>query len=184
MCDFDCNFNADVTVCDWENDQTSADDFDWSVAHGSMKSFTGPTRDQESSVTGGRSGGYAYIDSAYPRRPGDKARLQMSKTLTTEEPQCLSFYVNMFGAGIGSLSVLLQNSNNNKISPIWEMKRPASSPRDMWHKAKVTIGREIYFLIKYNGWKVFKEFLPGLIFKGKYISNSPQNNQLLPVPSG
>ena len=143
MCEHDCNFDADVSTCGWENDQTSADDFDWSVAHGSLKSFTGPTRDQGSSVRGGRAGGYAYIDSAYPRHPGDKARLQMSETITTalDSPLCLSFYVNMFGAGIGSLSVLLQDSNNNNISPIWEMKRPASSPRDMWHKARVTLGR-------------------------------------------
>ena len=140
MCDFDCNFDADVSVCNWENNQTD-DDFDWSVAHGSLKSFTGPTRDQSSSASGGRSGGYAYIDSSYPRQPGDRARLQMSDTITSEEPVCLSFYVNMFGAGIGSLSVLLQDSNNNNISPIWEMKRPASSPRDLWHTARVTLGR-------------------------------------------
>ena len=142
MCDYDCNFDADISVCDWQNDNSS-DDFDWSVAHGSLKSFTGPTRDQSSSERGGREGGYAYIDSAYPRRPGDRARMEMSKTLQTEpdSPLCLSFYVNMFGAGIGSLSVLMQDSTTKSISPIWEMRRPASSPRDMWHKARVTIGR-------------------------------------------
>ena len=142
MCDHDCNFDADISVCDWQNDDSS-DDFDWSVAHGSLKSFTGPTRDQSSSERGGREGGYAYIDSAYPRRPGDRARMEMSKTLQTEpdSPLCLSFYVNMFGAGIGSLAVLMQDSTTKSISPIWEMRRPASSPRDMWHKARVTIGR-------------------------------------------
>ena len=144
MCDYDCNFDADISVCDWQQqDDDTEDDFDWSVAHGSLKSFTGPTRDQGSSVRGGRQGGYAYIDSAYPRRPGDRARLEMSKTLQTEpdSPLCLSFYVNMFGAGIGSLAVLIQDSATSSISPIWEMRRPASSPRDMWHKARVTIGR-------------------------------------------
>ena len=141
MCEADCNFDADISVCQWENIDT--DDFDWSVSRGSLKSFTGPTRDQSTSVSGGSAGGYAFIDSAYPRRPGDLARLRMSRPMTTEvdSPMCLSFYVNMFGADIGSLSVLLVQSDDSE-QKLWYMERPASSPRDMWHRAQVTVASQ------------------------------------------
>eukprot|EP00090_Calanus_glacialis_P000211 TRINITY_DN10140_c0_g1_i3.p1 TRINITY_DN10140_c0_g1~~TRINITY_DN10140_c0_g1_i3.p1 ORF type:complete len:904 (-),score=218.90 TRINITY_DN10140_c0_g1_i3:76-2388(-) len=142
-CGADCNFDAVFTTCNWENEPTT-DDFDWSVARGSLKSFTGPTRDQSTSAIPGRAGGYAYIDSAYPRRPGDKARLRLAETITTEpdSPQCLVFYVNMYGSGIGSLSVIQDVGNGTNMVTLWEMIRPASSPRDLWHKAQVTIASE------------------------------------------
>ena len=142
-CGADCNFDAAFSTCNWKND-TSKDDFDWSVARGSLKSFTGPTRDQSTSADPGRAGGYAFIDSAYPRRPGDTARLKMSQPITTlpDKPQCLVFYVNMFGLGIGSLSVKQEEANTTNIVTLWEMIKPASSPRDLWHKAQVTISSE------------------------------------------
>ena len=138
MCGVDCNFDADISLCRWENDQS--DNFDWSVSRGSYKSFTGPTRDQSSSARGGSAGGYAFIDSAYPRRPGDTARLRMSKTVETEadEPLCLSFYFNMFGHSIGSLAVLLVSGDESE-ELVWRMERPGSSPRDMWHRAQAMI---------------------------------------------
>ena len=142
-CSADCNFDAVFTTCSWENEPTS-DDFDWSISRGSLKSFTGPTRDQSTSAIPGRAGGYAYIDSAYPRRPGDKARLKLAESITTEpdKPLCLVFYVNMFGSGIGSLSVIQDVSNGTNTVTLWEMIRPASSPRDLWHKAQVTIASQ------------------------------------------
>ena len=73
----------------------------------------GPTHDQSTSINGGKSGGYAFIDSSWPRKPGDRARLRMALSLQTEadQPLCLSFYVNMFGSGLGSLSVLLEEGS-------------------------------------------------------------------------
>ena len=68
-CDSDCNFDASFLTCSWKN--TDDDDFNWSVGHGSLKSFTGPTKDQSTSAVAGTAGGYAFIDSSYPRRPGD-----------------------------------------------------------------------------------------------------------------
>ena len=92
------------------------------------------------------SGGYAYIDSAYPRQPGDAARLRLRSVLLTDpdRPLCLRFYVNMFGPGIGSLS-LLQVGLNSSAAPsiLWEMVRPASSPRDLWYEAQVTVSAQL-----------------------------------------
>ena len=55
----------------------------------------GPTRDQSSA--GAEAGGYAYIDSAWPRRPGDTARMKMSTSLVTEadKPMCLQGVAKM-----------------------------------------------------------------------------------------
>ncbi len=87
-------------------------------------------------------GGYAYIDSGFPRRPGDAARLRLRSPVLTDpdRPLCLRFFVNMFGPGIGSLS-LLQTERNSSVGPavLWEMVRPSSSPRDLWHEAQVTV---------------------------------------------
>lgn len=42
---------------------------------GSKNPSTGPATDRSSFIYGGMEGGYAYIDSSYPRRPGDVAKL-------------------------------------------------------------------------------------------------------------
>jgi hypothetical protein len=41
-CGDDCNFDAALTACQWEN--TEGDQFDWGVSRGSLKAYTGPTR--------------------------------------------------------------------------------------------------------------------------------------------
>ena len=106
---------------------------------GSLKAYTGPTRDHSTSVVPGPAGGFAYIDSAWPQRPGDRARLVLDQTVSTaqDEPLCLVFHVNMFGSGIGSLKVVEEVRGEGKT--LWEMVRPPSSPRDLWHRAQVTI---------------------------------------------
>ncbi|CAL7933465.1 unnamed protein product [Xylocopa violacea] len=64
-----CNFAGGF--CDWTND--AEDDFDWTISRGSGNPTTGPAMD--SSTDRSTAGGYAYIDSSFPRRPGDRARL-------------------------------------------------------------------------------------------------------------
>lgn len=139
-CEEECNFDADF--CDYDNVKDGTDDFDWSLARGSLKAATGPTKDQSSSQAGGTEGGYAFIDSSYPRRPGDKARLVQKVASTPNHlPKCLVLWVNMFGSGIGSLSILYQDSlsSDKKESLLWQMVSPGSSPRDLWHHASTNI---------------------------------------------
>ena len=106
---------------------------------GSLKAYTGPTKDHSTSVVPGPAGGFAFIDSAWPQRPGDRARLVLDQTVSTvqDEPLCLVFHVNMFGSGIGSLKVVQEVGGEDNT--LWEMVRPPSSPRDLWHRAQVTI---------------------------------------------
>ena len=87
----------------------------------------------------GPAGGFAFIDSGWPRRPGDTARLALTHNLTseTDSPLCLVFYVNMFGSGIGTLRVVSEVAGESTV--VWELVRPASSPRDLWHRAQTTL---------------------------------------------
>ena len=99
-------------------------------------------RDQSSSHFPGTAGGYAYIDSGYPRRPGDSAVLRLKQPLVTQpdSPLCLVFFVNLYGSGLGSLSLVAERADNSSIrTTLWELIRPASSPREVWNKAEVTI---------------------------------------------
>ncbi|CAC5376663.1 PLG [Mytilus coruscus] len=74
------------------------DEFDWNMYAGpTVSDLTGP----ESAVEGYN---YMYTESSSPRLPNDKAVLQSDITLPAED-RCLKFYYNMFGAGIGSLTV-------------------------------------------------------------------------------
>ena len=131
-----------LSSCAWEN--VDSDNFDWSVSRGSRKSFTGPTRDQASTQFPGSAGGFAFIDSGYPRHPGDTAILRLKEPLKTEadSPQCLVFYVNLFGSGLGSLSLVEEKVSTGKSSTLWELVRPASKPRDVWNKAQVTVSAQ------------------------------------------
>ncbi|XP_037086548.1 LOW QUALITY PROTEIN: MAM and LDL-receptor class A domain-containing protein 1-like [Pollicipes pollicipes] len=85
-CDDDCGFEDDL--CRWSN--AADDDFDWLLGRGSRKKVTGPIRDQSSSRSYSRIGGYTFADSSHPRRPGDQARLE-SAVFETVEPLCLGF---------------------------------------------------------------------------------------------
>ena len=52
---------------------------------GSRNPSTGPPTDRSSYIYGGMEGGYAYIDSSYPRRPGDLAKLSSIEFEATGE---------------------------------------------------------------------------------------------------
>lgn len=71
-CKGHCTFEAGL--CGWTN-QEEGDDFDWKLGRGSQNIFTGPARDYSSFDNNEISGGYVFINSAYPRRPGDVAVL-------------------------------------------------------------------------------------------------------------
>ena len=70
----------------------------------------------------------------------------------------------MFGSGLGSLAVLLDSE------AVWLLVRPASSPRDLWHRAQVTLaprpGTQASIAIEASKHQIFlsrepKYFSPG-----------------------
>ena len=86
------------------------------------------------------SGGYAYIDSSYPRRPGDVARL-VSVGLPAsapDAPTCMHFSFHMFGSGIGELKLSLRHARNleSQQQVIWRLRGNAGNS---WFDSRVTV---------------------------------------------
>ncbi|KAL7643743.1 UNVERIFIED_CONTAM: hypothetical protein RMT77_005749 [Armadillidium vulgare] len=128
-----CNFEGGF--CSWTQD--TIDDFDWSLSRGSINPSTGPPMDRFSFNYGIKGGGYAYIDSDFPRRPQDKARL-VSETFAPQDrdkPLCMRFWTHMFGNGIGALRVII-DPNTGDEETIWELR---GEQGNNWYQGQVTI---------------------------------------------
>ena len=121
MCYGHCTFEGGL--CSWTN-LVEEDDFDWSQGRGSDSLYTGPSRDYYSFSKEYPLGGYLFIDSSYPRRPGDRALLRSPQfpapTVGTDKngelekaenngPICFKFATHMFGNGIGTLRVKVRS---------------------------------------------------------------------------
>ncbi|GIY01095.1 MAM and LDL-receptor class A domain-containing protein 2 [Caerostris darwini] len=133
VCIGHCTFEGGF--CDWNN--MDEDDFDWELGRGSNSFLTGPPRDYSSFGKNEQTGGFAYISTAYPRRPGDTAMLRSPSFPTTGDnsPVCMRFATHMFGNGVGTLRLVLKNEDESDKT-IWEMSGTSGSS---WHKAQVTL---------------------------------------------
>ncbi|XP_015520963.2 MAM and LDL-receptor class A domain-containing protein 1-like [Neodiprion lecontei] len=129
-----CNFAGGF--CDWSNDPE--DDFDWTISRGSANPTTGPAMDSSSDRA--TAGGYAYIDSSFPRKPGDKAKLLSTSFPATspDTPSCLHFWFHMFGSGIGYLKVFVRHfrSLDAHLEEVWGLSGNAGNA---WFMSEVTI---------------------------------------------
>ncbi|XP_067035363.1 MAM and LDL-receptor class A domain-containing protein 1-like [Acropora muricata] len=95
----DCNFDS-PSICGYT--QSTNDTFNWSRQRGStLSSATGPSSDHTSG-----SGYYMYIETSFPRRPGDYAVLS-SPEYPFRGVTCVAFYYHMYGTTIGNLTVTL-----------------------------------------------------------------------------
>ncbi|KAL0267745.1 UNVERIFIED_CONTAM: hypothetical protein PYX00_009926 [Menopon gallinae] len=133
-CKGHCTFEGGF--CTWFNED--GDDFQWSLGRGSNNPSTGPATDRTSSIHGGPEGGYAFIDSSYPRRPGDIALLSSEDfdPTTPDKPLCLRFWTHMFGNGIGILSVIINDKEDGTDTEIWSLSGEAGNS---WYPAEVPI---------------------------------------------
>ncbi|XP_077978778.1 scavenger receptor cysteine-rich domain-containing protein DMBT1-like [Glandiceps talaboti] len=95
-----CDFES--SLCQWV--QMTADNFDWIRQNGSTPtSGTGPTGDH---TNGDGSGHYIYIETSYPRKEDEDARLISNYINPSESDDCtLSFYYHMYGNALGSLNI-------------------------------------------------------------------------------
>ncbi|CAG0907165.1 unnamed protein product, partial [Darwinula stevensoni] len=145
----DCNGHCtfDGGFCSWTNEGRD-DEFEWSLGRGSENEQTGPRRDRTSAAFGGKSGGYAYIHSAYPRKPGDRARLASGNWRATDidQPLCMRFWTHMFGNGIGTLSVYIQPANQD-LRRLWTMSGPQGNT---WYQSQVPIASTSDFRILFE----------------------------------
>lgn len=67
-------------------------------------------------------------------RPGNKARLLTSDLRGSSSPQCLIFYYNMYGSGMGILSVLLRRGDRERDTLLWRRRGEQSIS---WMRAMV-----------------------------------------------
>ncbi|XP_066601033.1 MAM and LDL-receptor class A domain-containing protein 1-like [Prorops nasuta] len=129
-----CNFAGGF--CDWSND--AEDDFDWTISRGTSNPTTGPAIDSSSDRS--TAGGYAFIDSHFPRRPGDIAKLISSSFPATgpDSPMCMHFSFHMFGSGIGTLKIQLRHfrTRDGQFQDIWSLGGNAGNA---WFISEVTV---------------------------------------------
>ncbi|XP_068217136.1 MAM and LDL-receptor class A domain-containing protein 1-like isoform X1 [Palaemon carinicauda] len=151
-CGNECLF--DSNTCSWENDEGS-DDFNWSIGRSSSKRGTGPSRDQASSLDVAiTTGGYAFIDSGYPRRTGDTARLVSSVLNTTSKPLCIKFWLNMHGGGVGDIRLLYASDNNPNVTQeiwkLWKDDGTTSFGTDSWYPCQQTVSSDDLFRLTFE----------------------------------
>ncbi len=63
-------------------------------------------------------GYYLYLESSYPARLGYKSQL-MSHSFDPTEERCLTWWYNMCGRTVGSLTVYLINSRSGTKTSLW-----------------------------------------------------------------
>ncbi|XP_078360420.1 MAM and LDL-receptor class A domain-containing protein 1-like isoform X2 [Oculina patagonica] len=116
-----CNF--DQSMCGFV--QETNDVFDWTRnMGGTSSSSTGPSGDH---TTG--NGYYMYIETSWPRSPGDNAKLSSPK-LIFRGSNCLHFYYHMYGSTMGALNVTI--SGNTVFSA-------SGNKGNMWLNASVDV---------------------------------------------
>ncbi|CAF4812080.1 unnamed protein product, partial [Rotaria socialis] len=69
------------------------------------------------------SGYYAYIETSFPRLPGERARLISALQFPSSTPRCLTFWYHMYGPDIGALNVFVQtvpiSQDNISSALVW-----------------------------------------------------------------
>lgn len=141
-----CSFEGGM--CDWNNAQN--DDFDWRLGRGTQNPITGPPRDHSSSQGTSLGGAYVYIDSGFPRRPSDIARLESIEFQETDpnNPPCMRFFTFMSGRGVGTLRVILQDVVTRNERVLWAL---AGSQGSQWLMAQLPLSSNTPFKVIFEG---------------------------------
>ncbi|XP_019632083.1 PREDICTED: MAM and LDL-receptor class A domain-containing protein 2-like [Branchiostoma belcheri] len=136
-CDFENGY------CTWTNDLTG-DDFDWVTGtKASATTQTGPSFDH---TTQNDTGTYLYLEASSPRLPGDVARL-VSEAFPVATGRCLSFWYHMYGSGMGTLRVVLHETQSRPVS-VWEV---SGDQGDQWLQGQVPLTTSSSFQIYVEG---------------------------------
>ncbi|XP_053395397.1 MAM and LDL-receptor class A domain-containing protein 1-like isoform X2 [Mercenaria mercenaria] len=139
---YDCTF--DDSVCGWQ--QSVQDDFNWTRKRdGTMSTSTGPRFDHTTMTMYGH---YLYIETSSPRIYNDYAEIfGPSFRIDKGQTWCFSFWYNMYGRTIGSLTVYI--SDGKSKNSIWTIN---GNQGTSWLKASVNItGNGLYKKIVLKG---------------------------------
>ncbi|XP_013390343.1 MAM and LDL-receptor class A domain-containing protein 1 [Lingula anatina] len=134
-----CDFNKDM--CGWT--QAADDTFDWTLIRGTTgSSATGPQCDRRDC----KKGQYIYIETSSPRVRGDTAQVA-SPYFEGTSKKCFSFYYNMYGDGMGSLNLILQEFGR-KPRIAWSKKGDQGQG---WKKANLQLTPAKVFQLVFEG---------------------------------
>lgn len=125
---FDCDFEVDF--CKWQNDYSLA--LNWTRNQGQTDSLdTGPIVDH---TLGTKDGWYIYIETSYPAKKNDTARLS-SPRIADLSTKCLTFYYHMKGRHIDTLNVLAINDSNYE----YQLFSKSGNQGTKWKEAKFNL---------------------------------------------
>jgi hypothetical protein len=134
---YDCDFEVDF--CNWKQDPNN--DIDWERNRASTTTLeTGPSVDH---TLGTSQGWYIFIETSYPAKPDDKARLE--SILVSEVPpnKCLSFYYHMFGKDVNTLNAIIKRSFNDE-DIVWTK---SGDQGNIWKHGLVNIESDRFYSI-------------------------------------
>ncbi|MCB0611839.1 MAG: hypothetical protein KDC75_00980 [Phaeodactylibacter sp.] len=131
-CGFFCDTECDITGI-WRNSRD--DGFDWLVdAGGTPTVGTGPSDD----VSEGRN--YIYLETSGETCLPNKTAYLLSNCIQLDKQgsdTChLSFFYNMFGAGIGTLKLEVSDNGGFSWATLWQK---SGNQGTAWHKAYISL---------------------------------------------
>ena len=135
-----CDF--EVGLCGWSSDLTESE-FTWIRNNGSTDSAqTGPPGDH----TSGK-GFYVYIETSYPRKKGDRAKLKSPLLLsTTPEGSCVTFWYHMYGSDVGQLNLIYQSKSMNQTFWIRQGQQG-----NLWVKGQYNLISQVEYSLTFEG---------------------------------
>lgn len=134
---YDCTFESNW--CSWT--QALDDKFNWTRVQGKTPSrYTGPTTDH---TTGGSAGFYVYIETSFPRKANDTARIESASVPATQQ-KCLQFWYHMYGPHVDTLNVYTK-VNQQLGSPVWSR---SGTQGNKWRHATVSLTVSSKFKVK------------------------------------
>lgn len=129
QCDFEHG------LCNWKQEQTGEDVFDWTIYQGPTPSFnTGPLKDH---TLGTVYGHYLYIEASAPREFKDTAVLLGPVFKPTHHDSksynhcAFRFYYHMFGKYVFYLAVYLRTTATGRGQMLWVKY---GNQGDFWHR--------------------------------------------------
>ncbi|KAM3593244.1 uncharacterized protein V6R79_008413 [Siganus canaliculatus] len=152
--DLQCNFENGL--CNWEQEQSGGDMFDWTRIQGPTPSFnTGPWKDHTLGTTYGH---YLYIEASPPQKFKDSAvllsrvfqpTLQLNKNHSTSSKHCVfRFHYHMFGKQVSCLAVYLRTTAVGRGYMLWVRY---GDQGNLWHRKTLYLSSPKPFQILIEG---------------------------------
>ncbi len=137
-----CDFETDM--CQYQHDVSG--NFRWLRNKGKTASDdTGPQADHTYQTPEGY---YMYIETSYPQRPGQKARLISDLIPKNPDGTCVNFWYHKYGEDVGVLNVLKRVNNKLAAEPLWSL---SGNQGDQWKQAQVSVLSAEDFEIVFEG---------------------------------